>query len=91
VKTYSDTSGLDISDFLLIVEGVAALFALGSLAANFQSPQRPALFASIFFAVFLFLFAAKLILNLLDFYPSEIYLPTVISGITASILLWLEQ
>jgi len=91
LRTYGELGGFDISSFLAILDGIAAVIVIVALIVNFQSPEKPAPFASIFFATFLFLFAAKLILNLLNFYPSEIYLLTVIAGIIASILMWLEQ
>jgi hypothetical protein len=91
LKTYSDFSGFYTSPLLSILEGVTAMIVVGSLVANLQSTKKPALFASLFFAVFLFLFATKLILNLFGFYPSGMFIPLVISGIIASILLWLEQ
>jgi hypothetical protein len=89
--TYSQSVGWGISNIVLIVDGIAAVIVGGSLALNFQSPRKPALYFSIIFAVFLILIGAKFILNIFDFYPPQIDTPIITSAIVASILLWLEQ
>lgn len=89
VVSYSNKSGLDVSIVPSILEGVAAFIVTGLMVANFRSIRKPAPYFSILLAVFLFLVGIKLSFDLIQYYP-DIYTPIIISGIVASILLWLE-
>ena len=91
VVLYGNYTGMDLLSIPEIVEALAALIITGLLLANLQSPQKPAPYSSIVLAVFLFLVGIKLILSQLQFYPSEIYPPSILAGIVSSILLWLDQ
>ena len=88
---YSSYRGWDSSLILLIMNGVAALLAFGSRLLNFQSPHKQAAYSSIFFAVFIAVFAIKLIINFFNIYSNEIQTPLVVLGLIAAIFLWFEQ
>lgn len=88
---YSDYSGGDLSPTLWVINGIAALIALGSRLLNLKSVRKSATYSSAFFALFLALFGFKLIINFFDIYSNEIQTPLIVVGIIASILMWLEQ
>jgi len=88
---YSSYRGWDSSLILLIMNGVAALLAFGSRLLNFQSPHKQGAYSSIFFAVFIAVFAIKLIINFFNIYSNEIQTPLVVLGLIAAIFLWFEQ
>jgi TIR domain-containing protein len=91
VVSYSESSGMDLTIIPEKVEGLMALIIAGLLFANLRSLRRPAPYSSITFAVFLLLVGAKILINLFGSYPSEIYTFIILSGIIASIVLWLDQ
>jgi hypothetical protein len=88
---YSDYTGWEISQFLYILDGIAAVVAGGSRVLNFQSQRKRAVYSSIFLGSFLALFGIKLVMNFFDFYSSEIQTPIIVLGIIACIFLWFEQ
>lgn len=88
---YSDYSGGDLSPTLWVINGIAALIALGSRLLNMKSARKPATYSSAFLALFLGLFGFKLIINFFNIYSTEIQTPIIVLGIIASILVWLEQ
>jgi uncharacterized membrane protein len=88
---YSDYSGWDISSTLYYLTGIAALVAAGSRLLNFISLRKPGVYASLFFAVYLFLYGLKLMLNTYNIYPNVITTPTIVIGFVAVMFLWLEQ
>jgi hypothetical protein len=78
----------DNSPILLTAIGIAALISGVLLFVTFRSPKRPAFYASISFAVFLFITGITLILNKLEYYPDP-SLALIVSVITV-ILVWLD-
>lgn len=88
---YSDYYGGDLSPVLWVINGIVALFTLGSRLLNLKSARKPAAYSAIFLALFLGLFGFKLIINFFDIYTNEIQNPLIVLGIIASILFWLEQ
>ena len=88
---YSDYSGWELSPILTIIDGVAAVLSGGLLVLNFRSPRKQATYSAIFFALFIFLFGVKLILNFFNIYSTEIQTPIIVIGVIACLFLWLEQ
>ena len=89
--TYSDSSGWDLANIPDALEGLIALVIVWLLISNFRSLRKPAPYASVFLGVFFCIVGAKILLNQLDFYPSDIYTLIIVAGIVASVLLWLDQ
>jgi hypothetical protein len=88
VYTLSKQFYYNDNPIVLAVIGIAALTSGVLLVLTFRSPKRPAFYASISFAVFLFSMGITLILNKLEYYPDP-SLALIISGITV-ILVWLD-
>ena len=89
---YSQYSGWEDDSLVLpFINGLTALFAFGSLLLNYQSPRKQGTYSSIFLALFIALFAIKLIFNSFGIHPNEIQTPMIVFGLIAAILLWFEQ
>lgn len=88
---YSDYNGGDLSPILWVINGIAALIALGSRLLNMKSGRKPATYSAVFLTLFLGLFGFKLIINFFNIYTNEIQNPIIVLGIIASIFWWLEQ
>lgn len=86
---YAELYGTDFpfEDVVSVLGAATALIAGGAVIATFQSRQKSALYTSISFAIFLFLVALKLTLNLFDFHPGWPYLLIIVTSVITAILL----
>ncbi|NOH04111.1 MAG: toll/interleukin-1 receptor domain-containing protein [Chloroflexi bacterium] len=87
---YSQFSGWEIMDGLGIIAGIASLIVMVALALKIRSDRKPAPYFAIAFGLFLFLFGVKVMVNSLNFFPTELTTPIVLAGIASAILIWLD-
>lgn len=91
VVAYSNLTGSGIDFIPSKVEGLSALTVAGLLFINLRTPKKSAPYSSIMLAVFLILAGAKLLINEFGRYPAWPETFIILSGIIASIILWLDQ
>ena len=70
--------------------GIVAIVTAGVLIATIRISKKLATYTSVFFAIFLFLFALKLVINVFGYYPAWIYMPIIIAALITSVLLWFD-
>ena len=70
--------------------GIVAIVTAGVLIATIRVSKKLATYTSVFFAIFLFLFALKLVFNVFGYYPAWIYMPVIIAGLITAVLLWFD-
>jgi hypothetical protein len=77
-------------DIVQVLAGLASIIITIVLIFTVQTPKKPVFYAAISFALFFFLIATKLTLNLLSYDVPWIYVPITIVSIITAILLWLD-
>jgi hypothetical protein len=70
--------------------GISAIVAAGVVIGTIRIPKKPAIYTSIFFAIFLFLFALEMVFHVFGYYPDWTYMPIIIAGLISAILLWFD-
>ena len=84
-----DQNGWDIP-LVTPLAGIVAIITAGVLIATIRVPKKPAVYTSIFFAIFVFLFAFDLVFKVFGYYPNWIYMPVIIAGLLTAVLLWFD-
>ena len=72
------------------VAGVMAIVTAGVVIATIRFPKKPAVYTSVFLAIFLFLFALDLVFKVFGYYPDWIYMPVILAGLITAVLLWFD-
>ena len=70
--------------------GILAIITAGVVIVTMRVPKKPAIYTSVFFAIFLFLFALDLVFKMFGYYPDWIYMPIIIAGLISAVLLWFD-
>jgi len=70
--------------------GVSAIVAAGVVIGTIRNPQKTVIYTSIFFAIFLFLFAMEMVFHVFGYYPNWSYTPIIISALITAVLLWFD-